>query len=204
MTVVGDLDQTASAAGAQDWATALRDITKSRHRTEQRWRVERLTVNYRTPRPFMDLAREVLLACGREPAPVESIRDGEEPMIIAVPEPGDIAEAVVAAAQRQDAGRVAVITAPSLVEGVEDRLRQVLPAGMVGHGDDRLDAVVSVLTVGQAKGLEFDDVFVVEPDLIDAEGARRGTDLYVALTRATRSLTVAYTGDYPRCLPART
>jgi DNA helicase IV len=204
MTVVGDLDQTASAAGAQDWATALRDITKSRHRTEQRWRVERLTVNYRTPRPFMDLAREVLLACGREPAPVESIRDGEEPMIIAVPEPGDIAEAVVAAAQRQDAGRVAVITAPSLVEGVEDRLRQVLPAGMVGHGDDRLDAVVSVLTVGQAKGLEFDDVFVVEPDLIDAEGARRGTDLYVALTRPTRSLTVAYTGDYPRCLPART
>lgn len=204
MTVVGDLDQTASAAGAQDWATALRDITKSRHRTEQRWRVERLTVNYRTPRPFMDLAREVLLACGREPAPVESIRDGEEPVVMAVPEPGDIAQAVVAAALREDAGRVAVITAPSLVEGIEARLREALPAGMVGHGDDRLDAVVSVLTVGQAKGLEFDDVFVVEPDLIDAEGARRGTDLYVALTRPTRSLTVAYTGDYPRCLPART
>ena len=59
-----------------------------------------------------------------------------------------------------------------------------------------------MLTVGQAKGLEFDDVIVVEPDLIDAEAARRCTDLYVALTRATRSLTVAYSGDYPACLPA--
>ena len=203
MTVVGDLDQTASAAGADDWATALRDITKSRHRTEQRWRVERLTVNYRTPRPFMDLARDVLLACGREPAPVESIRDGEEPSIVRVSAAVDVADIVAAAAIGEDAGRVAVITAPSLVMDIEKGLRDALPEGMVGHGDDRLDAVVSVLTVAQAKGLEFDDVVVVEPDLIDAEAARRGTDLYVALTRPTRSLTIAYTGDYPRCLPVR-
>ena len=203
MTVVGDLDQTASAAGASEWATALRDITKSRHRTEQRWRVERLSVNYRTPRPFMDLAREVLLACGREPAPVESIRDGEDPVFLSVAAPEDVADLVAAAALREDAGRVAVITAPSLVDTIERRLRQVLPVGMVGHGDDRLDAVVSVLTVGQAKGLEFDDVCVVEPDLIDAEAARRGTDLYVAFTRPTRSLTIAYTGEFPRCLPVR-
>ncbi len=203
MTVVGDLDQTASAAGADDWATALRDITKSRHRTEQRWRVERLTVNYRTPRPFMDLARDVLLACGREPAPVESIRDGAEPSIVRVAAAVDVADIVAAAAIGEDAGRVAVITAPSLVMDIEKGLRDALPEGMVGHGDDRLDAVVSVLTVGQAKGLEFDDVLVVEPDLIDAEAARRGTDLYVALTRPTRSLTIAYTGDYPRCLPVR-
>ena len=87
---------------------------------------------------------------------------------------------------------------------VEGWLRSALPDGLIGHGDDRLDAVVSVLTVGQAKGLEFDDVVVVEPDLIDAEGARRGSDLYVALTRATRSLAIAYAGEYPRCLPATT
>lgn len=201
MTVVGDLDQTASAAGAVDWPSALRDITKSRHRTEQRWRVERLTVNYRTPRPFMDLARQVLIACGREPAPVESIRDGEPPTIVSVPSPGDVVDIVAAAASREDAGRVAVISAPSLVPDIDARLRVALPEGMLGRGDDRLEAVVSVLTVAQAKGLEFDDVVVVEPDLIDAEASRRGTDLYVALTRPTRSLTIAYSGDYPRCLP---
>ena len=204
MTVVGDLDQTASAAGADDWASALRDITRSRHRTEQRWRVERLTVNYRTPRPFMDLAREVLLACGRDPAPVESIRDGEPPTIVALAEPSDVARIVAEVAGREDAGRVGVLAAASMVSDVEGWLRSALPDGLIGHGDDRLDAVVSVLTVAQAKGLEFDDVVVVEPDLIDAEGARRGSDLYVALTRATRSLAIAYAGEYPRCLPATT
>ncbi len=204
MTVVGDLDQTASVAGADDWAGALRDITKSRHRTEQRWRVERLTVNYRTPRPFMDLAREVLEASGREPAPVESIRDGEPPAIMRIDSLQAIADLASGAARREDAGRAAVITAPSMVDSIELLLREVLSGDLVGHGDERLDAAVSVLTVAQAKGLEFDDVIVVEPDLIDAEAARRGTDLYVALTRATRSLTIAYTGDYPTCLPLRT
>ncbi|MEY3733473.1 MAG: hypothetical protein RL347_832 [Actinomycetota bacterium] len=203
MTVVGDLDQTASSAGADDWASALRDITKSRHRTERRWRVERLTVNYRTPKPFMDLAREVLIACGREPAPVESIRGGEPPLIVAASVPDGVMALIKGAARREDAGRVAVITAPSLVSDLDAHVRSALGEDLVGQGDERLDAVVSVLTVAQAKGLEFDDVLVVEPDLIDAEAARRGTDLYVALTRATRSLTVTYSGSYPACLPAR-
>jgi DNA helicase IV len=115
-----------------------------------------------------------------------------------------IADLASGAARREDAGRAAVITAPSMVDSIELLLREVLSGDLVGHGDERLDAAVSVLTVAQAKGLEFDDVIVVEPDLIDAEAARRGTDLYVALTRATRSLTIAYTGDYPTCLPLRT
>ncbi len=202
MTVVGDLDQTASAAGAEDWASALHDITKSRHRTDRRWRVERLTVNYRTPRPFMDLAREVLRSCGREPAPVESIRDGQPPALTRLDALDDLVTVVAAAAEGGDVGRVGVITAPSLVDQLDELLRSGLPVGVVGRGDERLDEVVSVLSVAQAKGLEFDDVVVVEPDLIELESARRGTDLYVALTRATRSLTIAYTGDYPACLPA--
>jgi DNA helicase IV len=201
MTVVGDLDQTASSAGADDWASALRDITKSRHRTERRWRVERLTVNYRTPKPFMDLARQVLEASGRKPAPVESIRDGEPPSIFQASVPDGVVDVIERVARGDDVGRVAVITAPSLANELDRRVHESLGEAMVGRGDDRLDAIVSVLTVAQAKGLEFDDVIVVEPDLIDAEAARRGTDLYVALTRATRSLTVLYSGAYPTSLP---
>lgn len=202
MTVVGDLDQTASPSGADSWAGVLRDITKSRHRTESRWRVERLTVNYRTPREFMDLAREALIACGREPAPVESIREGEPPRIADVESVAGIADLVAASVDRDDVGRIAVVVPMSMHADVEGSIRAALPEGTVGHGDDRLDAPVSVLTVQQAKGLEFDDVVVVEPDLIEAESARRGTDLYVALTRATRSMTIAYSGAYPRCLAA--
>lgn len=204
MTVVGDLDQSSSSTGPTSWAQALGDIAKARPGGEQRWRVERLTVNYRTPRPFMDLAREVMRALGREPTPVESIRDGAAPVLARLVGIDDVAALVVDLVKQPDFGRLGVITAPSLVDKLETVLREALPAGFVGDGDDRLDAPVVVLTVQQAKGLEFDIVVVAEPGLIDLESARAGSDLYVALTRATRELVVAYTGDLPRALGAGT
>ncbi len=200
MTVVGDLDQVATRAGAQSWEQALREVTASRHRIKPRCRVEHLTVNYRTPRPIMELAREALQIAGREPAPLESIRDGDPPRIVALSDIREVAELVRAATGEADFGRIAVITAPSQQDQIERAVIDACPPGTVGHGDDRLDADVSVLTVRQAKGLEFDIVFVVEPDLIDLEAAKLGTDLYVALTRATRLLTVAYSGTAPRSL----
>jgi DNA helicase IV len=63
-----------------------------------------------------------------------------------------------------------------------------------------LDAPVAVLTVAEAKGLEFDGVVVVEPAAILAESPRGGNDLYVALTRATQRLGVVHTGPLPAAL----
>ena len=59
-----------------------------------------------------------------------------------------------------------------------------------------------VLTVRQAKGLEFDAVVVADPDGIVAESPRGANDLYVALTRATQRLTVLHAGDSPPALLA--
>ena len=56
-----------------------------------------------------------------------------------------------------------------------------------GTGDDAIDSPIAVLTARDAKGLEFDHVFVVDPDDI-ATQARRGSDVYVACTRATQTL----------------
>ncbi|BDH57760.1 hypothetical protein MTP03_26990 [Tsukamurella sp. PLM1] len=66
---------------------------------------------------------------------------------------------------------------------------------------------VRVLSVRDSKGLEFDHVVVVEPRLIVGEPAAvefdRGLrDLYVALTRATQTLTVVASGSLPRALRA--
>lgn len=44
-----------------------------------------------------------------------------------------------------------------------------------------------MLTARDTKGLEFDHVYVVDPDAISAQ-ARRGSDIYVACTRATHGL----------------
>ena len=60
-----------------------------------------------------------------------------------------------------------------------------------------LDADVVLLTTQQAKGLEFDRVVVADPAGILTESAKGGPDLYVAVTRVTRQLTVVHEGELP-------
>lgn len=60
---------------------------------------------------------------------------------------------------------------------------------------DRLVAVVDKNNVAEVKGLEFDHVVVVEPQEIVANSPQGWQDLYVAITRATQSLTVI--GEVP-------
>jgi DNA helicase IV len=59
---------------------------------------------------------------------------------------------------------------------------------------------VVVLTVAQAKGLEFDTVLIGDPAGILAESTRGLNDLYVALTRATQRLGVVHSGELPAVL----
>ncbi len=196
MTVVGDLDQAGSRSAPRTWADAVGSVSKRALR-DDRWRLERLTVNYRTPRPFMELARTVLRASGREPEPLESIREGPPPRYVALAALGSVAEIARDLAADPDLGRLALIVPEALAPTVQAILEEALPEEMIGRGDRRLDATVSVLTVTQAKGLEFDAVIVTEPGLIDAESPQPGRDLYVALTRATRELVIAYSGELP-------
>src|SRR5918994_2033625 len=60
---------------------------------------------------------------------------------------------------------------------------------------------LSLPTPRQAKGLEFDHVIVVEPALVAAH--ERGLrELYVALTRPTKTLVVVYARPLPAALQA--
>jgi superfamily I DNA/RNA helicase len=68
------------------------------------------------------------------------------------------------------------------------------------QGQDVLSAPVAVLTVAEAKGLEFDSVLVVDPAGMLEESPRGASDLYVALTRATQRLGVVHSGELPPVL----
>ena len=59
---------------------------------------------------------------------------------------------------------------------------------------------MTVLPVGSTKGLEFDGVVVVEPSQVVREAAQGLRALYVALTRATRSLVIVHSEPLPACL----
>ncbi|HTX27505.1 MAG TPA: ATP-binding domain-containing protein [Streptosporangiaceae bacterium] len=193
LTIVGDLAQRGSVAGARSWGQMLDPYVHGR------WHEERLTVNYRTPAEIMAVAADVLAAVAPGEQPPESVRaEGVPPR--AVRGLGRVAAVVSAELDEMDDtgedGRLAVIAPTALVGD----LARALPAAVPGDQASSLDAPVALLTVGQAKGLEFDRVVLVDPAGILAQSPAGGHDLYVAITRATHRLTVVYDGDLPAAL----
>jgi DNA helicase IV len=186
MTVVGDVAQTGSPAGAASWAEMLDP------HLGPSWRLEELTVNYRTPAEIMEVAAAVLAAGGSSASAGRSVRaTGIRPWALAVREDG-LAEAVAEAAAALDAedGTLAVLVPRCRLDAVTDAVRARIPS----TSDDLTDGPV-VLPPEGAKGLEFDSVLVVDPAGIVAGGVRGHNDLYVALTRATQRLGVVHPGE---------
>jgi len=146
--------------------------------------MEKLTVNYRTPSEIMAVAADVLDPSVEAPASVRDV--GVEPWHVEV---SDI-----------NAGLKEYIAKETATIG-DGTLGVIVPAAFAGAEPEAdLERQVSVLTVWQAKGLEFDSVLVVDPARILADSPRGANDLYVALTRATQRLGVLHTGDLPDCL----
>ncbi len=186
MTVVGDLAQASRVGAARTWAEALEPALAGR------WRLAELDVSYRTPAELLEPARLVLARHRPDLRPPRALRRGGRPVRVLLGVT-DVAAAVadvvgdVLAGRGGTGGTVAVVAAEASDVGA-------LPPG------------VARCTPGESKGLEFDAVVVVEPQLMAA------TDLYVALTRATDELVVV-TGaatvpwaDEPAtsCAPGRT
>jgi DNA helicase IV len=194
MTVVGDVAQRGSAAGARSWAQMLDPYVKGR------WREELLTVNYRTPAEIMALASDVLAAVAPGERPPESVREeGVAPR--AVPGlaavPGVVKDELAEmAAENGQGGRLAVIAPGNRIA----ELARALPDAVPGDRPEALDAPVALLTVGQAKGLEFDRVVLADPAGVLDQSPAGGHDLYVAITRATHRLTVVHEGPLPASL----
>jgi superfamily I DNA/RNA helicase len=216
MTVVGDVAQTGSPAGARAWKEMLDPFVRGR------WREERLTVNYRTPSEIMAVAADVLQSVAPDEQPPESVRtEGVPPVAIRVPVQGPpsgmagaetappipeisvmsnevarVARADLTEIGGPDNGRLAVIAPDGLVADIAAALPEAVP----GDKPESLDAAAALLTVSQAKGLEFDRVVLADPAGIIAQSPNGGHDLYVAITRATHRLTVVYAGDLPASL----
>lgn len=95
-----------------------------------------------------------------------------------------------------DGGRLAVIVPDARVAEVA----AAVPEAISGDQPESLDSIAALLTVTQAKGLEFDRVVLADPAGIIAQSANGGHDLYVAITRATHRLTVVHQGDLPDAL----
>jgi DNA helicase IV len=183
-TIVGDIAQASAAAAAPDWSQALRSLTPD-------FRLEELTVNYRTPAQITHAAETMAVEHGLEITRSRAVRDSEWPVDTVTIDPDDLLSAVVDVVDEDreldSRGTLAVIVPPRLVDAQYAELATRFGAS-VGLGARGLSRAISVLTPQEAKGLEFDAVVVVEPNEI-LEGSVRGVGaLYVAMTRPTQRL----------------
>ncbi|HEY7223659.1 MAG TPA: UvrD-helicase domain-containing protein [Micromonosporaceae bacterium] len=174
MTIVGDLGQATHPLAAASWPQLLARLGRRDSRTVE------LRTGYRVPQVIADYAARYL-----SPAitATHSYRTGGT---LSVRRVDDLGAALHAAVQEvpHDA-TAAVIAADRAVEPLAPLI-------------DR--AGVSLLPASLVKGLEFDQVIVVEPGQITAAEPRGYSRLYVVLTRAVASLTVLHREPLPAAL----
>ncbi len=173
LTILGDVAQATGAIRYSRWEDVLPHLPRGDEAD-----VAELRHAYRVPREIMELALPLLDTIAPDIAPPISYRTGAAPPTIRrVPEEHLLAEAYREAAQlAATEGLLAVIVPEELVGDV--------PADDLWNG-------VPVLTPRESKGLEFDHVVVVEPALIELR------ELYVALSRPTKTLVVVHARDLP-------
>ena len=191
-TVVGDIAQASAAGSSTNWADAMREFG-------EQWRLEELTVNYRTPAQIARTAEAVATSYGVRITPSTSVREGDWP--VRVHEVADLAVGVVAAVAEDRRistdGTVAVIAPAQRVDAVQSALEAAF-GELVGRDARGLARAIAVMTAVESKGLEFDTVVLAEPTAIIEEAERGAASLYVAMTRATQRLHLVAEGAFPR------
>jgi DNA helicase IV len=177
LTILGDVAQATGPVGYRRWEE-LEPYLLDGAELE----IEELRHAYRVPAEIMDFALPLLdvIAPEVEP-PIAYRKGGDPPRLVEVAEDELLEMALREAVALEDLdGMLAVIVPRTLA------VRDEFP--------------FPILTPRQAKGLEFDHVVVVEPAAIADEGDRGLRELYVALTRPTKTLVVVHARPLPEAL----
>lgn len=200
-TILGDLAQTTSPTGVNDWQTVLD------HLDRPDGVVEELPRGYRVPAQIIDYAARLLPQIAPGLTKPSSFRHSPTALHVVGTSTDQFARTITKACAglRERPGSSGLIAARENVAGLQGILHTagiphtVLSDEDQGMGSDRLTLVPATL----AKGLEFDDVVVVEPNHIVRTESHGLNHLYVALTRAVSSLHIVHTEPLPHALAAK-
>jgi DNA helicase IV len=182
LTILGDVAQATGPVVYRRWEDLEPFLPDDAEVT-----IEELRHAYRVPGEIMDFALPLLdLIAPEVERPLAYRQGGEPPKLVQAAEDELLSAALREAAELD--GLLALIVPRSLAETPP-------------RGDTFDEISVPVLTPREAKGLEFDHVVVVEPALIVEEGGDAGLrELYVALTRPTKTLAVVHSRPLPEAL----
>jgi DNA helicase IV len=196
-TLLGDLAQRTTPWSAERWEDALG------HLGRRSMRVEHLPRAFRAPAEVLDFANRLLPEIAPGVRPARSVRSVPGSLRVRAVTPGE-----ATAAWRQ-ALKEALAEDGSVGLVVDDRAVPAARTELTGRGVefrevDRFDTDtrLALVPASAVKGLEFDQVVLVEPaDIADpalgATGLRR---LYTALTRAVLGLTIVHAKPLPAAL----
>ena len=163
-------------------------------------RVVRLTRSYRSTSEIVALANRVKPAAGLEA--VE--RHGEEPRIVGCADTAEVlARTLEAVRAFRASGRktLGILHASDeLAARYAELLSRDVDVHLLTERTETFEEGVSVASVKMAKGLEFDEVVVLDADERFFSTELERTLLYVAVTRALHRLTVLHRGRPSRFL----
>jgi len=169
MTVVGDLAQASTPGSCETWESALQPVAPGR------WRRATLTINYRTPASIC-LFAERYRSLHSPVTPSRAVRDTKSAIDVLISD-DEISSVIKMTNERP--GLTAVIAPLSRVNSL------------------RFNLSLPVISAIEAKGLEFDNVVVLDPSQIEREHGPAA--LYVALTRPTQWLGIISKEPTPVC-----
>jgi DNA helicase IV len=196
-TLLGDLAQRTTPWSAERWEDAFD------HLGRRSMRVEHLPRAFRAPAEVLDFANRLLPVIAPGVRPARSVRSVPGSLRVRAVTPGE----APAAWRRALEDALAEDGSVGLV--LDDRAVPAARAELTGRGVefrevDRFDigTRLALVPASAIKGLEFDQVVLVEPaDIADpglgATGLRR---LYTALTRAVLGLTIVHAKPLPAAL----
>jgi DNA helicase IV len=193
MTVLGDLAQATGPASPGSWEETLTHLGDP----DNAQRAE-LTIGYRLPGAFLELANRLLSMAAPGVAPSRSAREDGDPPDAHALTADELVPAVAAHAQAlaKEFATVAVVAAVPRVDELR-RAIEALGVVLAEPGEVSPDHPLVVVPAPLAKGLEFDAVIVVEPAEIMADDPHGARLLFVALTRAVQHLALAHAEPLP-------
>lgn len=158
-------------------------------------RTVRLTRSYRSTSEIVALANRV-----KPVAELEAVeRHGEEPRIVACANTAEVLARTIEAVEAfRASGRktLGILHASEeLAARYHELLKRDVDAHLLAEHTATFEAGVSVASVKMAKGLEFDEVVVLDADRRFFSADFDRNLLYVAVTRAMHRLTILHRGD---------
>ncbi len=205
-TIVGDVAQTSALGGTHRWNASMNPVFG-----KDNWNLYELTINYRNPREISEAAGDLAIKSGLYISTVSAVRSVSGSLVMQnYDNDSDLNNSLAKYCvdlfhefvSEDGTGRVTVIAPKSMLKSTQEVVYNALKQNISSEQWEQLkrqisenygDAQVSVCSAEDVKGLEYDAVVLIKPELIEEEACSRlsaAADVYVAMTRPTQRLVV--------------